>query len=138
MGSFDRGDSDPGGSCRRVCALRSVLQKARIKKNSGSTVEKGTVMSILSAARDPLIHLYIEEAPSGKCPVEEKETEYEDTSRQESDPVQCGGQDQEHDPHKFHCVSKLEVRLGIIRHGHKCHIQHDFGVEPRLSVYKCS
>lgn len=114
-----------------------MIEKCR-RAAVGRTSAYDGIKEKLPAAAFFLIHLYIQEASSGKCPVEEQETEYEDASRQESDPVQDSGQYQEHDPHKFHRVSKLEVRLGIICHGYKCHIQHDFGVEPRFSVYKCS
>ncbi len=76
------------------------------------------------------IHFHIQKASSGQRSVEEQEAEHHHAACQKSDPVESGCQDQKDDPHELHSVSKLKIGLGVVGHGHKRHVEHDFRVEP--------
>ena len=44
--------------------------------------------------------------------------------------TKCSGKTNQNNPHELQRIAKFQTDLRVICHGHKCHIQHDFGIEP--------
>ena len=76
------------------------------------------------------IQFHIQIIPTGKCFVKRQKTYNQNTTDRKSGSIETCRQDQQHQPHKFQCISQFKIRLGIIRHRNESHPQHDLGVKP--------